>query len=351
MKFVGTNIDEFFNTNTNETTASVRWEAFKAYLRGQMISYTSSITNKVNLKLQLLEDEIRKLEKETYVLSLSKAENSLIHLKQTFYEQGEKSGKLLAWQIKKLQSSKAINSILTGSGTLSSDPLEINRTFANFFQTLYTSETTGDTSHQTTFLDDIQFPSVSDEARKQLEASLSVEEVLKAISIMKNGKTAGPDGLPIDIFKAFKEKLVQPFMNMVEESLENGILLPSLRKALIPKPDKPQTKCESYRPISLINTDAKILAKVLALRLDEHLPVIINNDQNGFVKNRQAFHNIRRVLNIIHEKSDEKDTCILLLDAEKAFDRVECPYLFDVLCRYRRSPKFCRWITLLYCQP
>lgn len=261
MKFVGTSIDEFFNTNTNETTASVRWEAFKAYLRGQMISYTSSITNKVNLKLQLLEDEIRKLEKETYEdnanielhqqellllraqcneLSLSKAENSLIHLKQTFYEQGEKSGKLLAWQIKKLQSSKAINSILTDSGTLSSDPLEINRTFANFFQTLYTSEATGDTSHQTNFLDDIQFPSFSDEARKQLEASLSVQEVLKAISIMKNGKTAGPDGLPIDIFKAFKEKLVQPFMNMVEESLENGILPPSLRKALItliPKPD------------------------------------------------------------------------------------------------------------------
>lgn len=103
-----------------------------------MISYTSSITNKVNLKLKLLEDKIRNLEKETYEdntntephqqellllrtqyneLSLSKAENSLIHLKQTFYEQGEKSGKLLAWQTKKLQSSKAINNILTVSGT------------------------------------------------------------------------------------------------------------------------------------------------------------------------------------------------------------------------------------------
>lgn len=108
IKFVGTCFDKFLNTNTNEIAASVRWEAFKAYLRRQMISYTSSITDKVNLKLQLLKDKIRKLEKQTYEgstniephqqevfllraqydeLSLSKAENSLIHLKQTFYEQ------------------------------------------------------------------------------------------------------------------------------------------------------------------------------------------------------------------------------------------------------------------------
>lgn len=120
--------------------------------------------------------------------------------------------------------------------------MEINRTFANFFQSLYSSEATGDTSHQTTLLDNIQIPGLSDEAREQLDSSLSV----------------------FDIFKAFKEKLVQPLLNMFEESLENGILTRSLRKAvitLIPKTDKPQTTCELYRPISFINTDAKILAR------------------------------------------------------------------------------------------
>lgn len=107
--------------------------------------------------------------------------------------------------------------------------MEINKTFVNFFQKLYSSEASGDTSHQTTLLNNIQIPSLSDEARKHLDSSLSVEELLKAISTMKNGKTARPDGLPIDIFKAFKERLVQPLMNMFEESLENGILPPSLR--------------------------------------------------------------------------------------------------------------------------
>lgn len=80
---------------------------------------------------------------------------------------------------------------------------------------------------------------------------------------MKSGKTAGTDGLPIDIFKAFKEKMVYPLMNMYKESLELGILPPSLRITLIPKPDKPHTKYESYRPVFLINTEAKILAKML----------------------------------------------------------------------------------------
>lgn len=45
LECVGTNIDVFFKINTNETSASLKWEAFKAYIRGQMISYTSSITN------------------------------------------------------------------------------------------------------------------------------------------------------------------------------------------------------------------------------------------------------------------------------------------------------------------
>lgn len=212
----------------------------------------------------------------------------------------------------------------------------------------------GVTSHQTAFLDGLQIPNLSDEAKHQLDSPVSIEELLKAIAIMRSGKRAGPDGLPIDIYKAFKEKLVHPLMDMYEESLHAGILRPSLRKALItliPKPDKPQTKCESYRPVSLINNDANILAKVLALRLEDHLPAIINNDQNGLVKNRQAFHNIRRVLNIIYEKTDAKDNRILSLDAEKAFDRVEWPYLFDELSRYGCGPKFCQWIKLLYCEP
>ncbi len=64
---------------------------------------------------------------------------------------------------------------------------------------------------------------------------------------------------------------------MFKESFANGVLPESLRYALItliPKPNKINTKCESFRPISLLNTDVKILSQILARRLEALLPKI-----------------------------------------------------------------------------
>ncbi len=120
---------------------------------------------------------------------------------------------------------------------------------------------------------------------------------------------------------------------------------------LILKPDKSPTKCESYRPISLLNTDAKIIAKILASRLERCLPSVIGTDQNGFIKGSQTTHNIRWVLNILHVKKETIDACILSLDAEKAFDRVEWPYMKDIMARFGFGDSFLRWVNILYFKP
>lgn len=112
---------------------------------------------------------------------------------------------------------------------------------------------------------------------------------------------------------------------MFNDSLKRGSLPSTLNQALItliPKKDKNMNDCSSWRPISLLNSDVKLLAKVLACRLDPCLPDIISLDQTGFVRGRQLSSNIRRLLNIVLSPNTSQDAeMIISLDAEKAFDR------------------------------
>ena len=136
---------------------------------------------------------------------------------------------------------------------------------------------------------------------------------------------------------------------MYIEVFERGHLPPSLRSALIKlilKPGKPPTECGSHRPNSFMNSDAKLLGKALSMRLERVLPSIIHTDQNGF--DRQGFHNVRRVLNVIHANKGSSDATILSLHVEKAFDRVEWPYRLDVIRCFGFGDYFCKWIDILF---
>lgn len=89
-----------------------------------------------------------------------------------------------------------------------------------------------------------------------------------------------------------------------------------------------------------MGVDTKRLCKVLAKRLDPHIPLLVHGDQNGFVQTRQGFHNMKRVLNIIHSKNNSRDTALLSLDARQAFDRIELHYSLNLLPRYGLGGKF-----------
>lgn len=121
--------------------------------------------------------------------------------------------------------------------------------------------------------------------------------------------------------------------------------------SLLLKKDKDPTSCGSYRPVSLLNVDFKILTKVLSCRLQLVLPSLICLDQTGFTPGRHSFFNTRRLFNILFSPPSDSPEIILSLDAEKAFDRVEWVYLFFILGKFGFDSNFISWIQLLYSSP
>lgn len=137
--------------------------------------------------------------------------------------------------------------------------------------------------------------------------------------------------------------------HVFEEARESGILPLSMREAHIislSKPGKSPIYCDSYRPLSLINMDAKILAKLIANRITPLMTTLVLPDQSGFVPTRGTSHDLCTLFAILQDINPDINTASIFLDATKAFDSLEWDYLAFVLQRMASPPPF--WPGLIY---
>jgi hypothetical protein len=206
------------------------------------------------------------------------------------------------------------------------------------------------------FLDRYQVPKLNQDQINDLNSPISPKEIEAVINSLLIKKSSGPQGFTAEFYQTFKEDLVLILLKLFHKIETENTLPNSFYEAtitLIPKAHKDPTKKEKFSPIFLINIDANILNKILANRIQEHIKTIIHHDQVGFIPRMQGWFNIWKSINVIHyiNKIKDKNNMITSLDAEKAFDNIQHPFMIKVLERSGIQGPYLNIIKSIYSKP
>ena len=227
---------------------------------------------------------------------------------------------------------------------------EIEKEATKYYQWLYKTKETDD-QESNRLLNILRRNPIPAHIAREADTPIGEKHVTQAIRSAGTGKSPGPDGLPTEFYKHYEDLIVPLLTEVINHSYLEGTLPATMREgdvALIYKKKDPKD-IRNYRPISLLNVDYKILARILAEKIKKVCEAAISNPQKGFVPGRQITDLIRQMY-LIQDYVEELDEegLIVLLDMEKAFDRCSWSFLKDSMEAIGVGPRMRRWVGMIY---
>ena len=315
-----------------------------------VIAQLSEVVNEYEASLPLPEEETdlwQKTKQDLEEKLFERAKGIMFRSKARWYEQGEKNTKYFYQLEKARYNAKTCFKMMDEQEQEIEDPHLILNIQKDFYSALYKEDQ--DVNFTMTNNFGVKVP---EEIGNQQDRQITMEDLQEAIKTMSNNKTPGKDGIPADFYKVFWKILKGPFYDMAMECYDEEVLHETARQGvlnLIPKANKDTRYVKNLRPITLLNTDYKILEKAIANKMSPALEHIIHTDQRGFMKNRRISVNIRKMLDIIHQADKEDlEAVVLSLDFVKCFDKCSYRILHGSLEFFGFGEVVRSWTRILY---
>ncbi len=293
-------------------------------------------------------DEFVKISKDLNVMEMEKCRGAIIRSKAQFAMEGEKCTSFFLNLEKAKQKRGYIAELENERGETVTDLVGILEIAQNFYTNLFKKSVTDDKCVDTVI--DSVSAEISEDDKNDCDSDIRIEEIKHAINSMQIRKSPGIDGLTSEFYKSFVDVLAPMLLKVfkcmeqlkeVPESMATGMI------TLIFKKKGSIKKLENYRPISLLNVDYKILAKVLSNRIKNVLGSVISPTQAYSVPGRDIADTVCTIQDVIRHM-EEEGGIVLSLDLNKAFDRVEHDFLWKTMGKLGFGKRIIEWLKLLY---